>query len=291
VSQDGTLWGGGAYDGVFSIDLIKDRNFIQRAYALSLFHSEPKDILMIGIGSGSWAKVVAHHPQLEKLTIVEINPSYLELIKNSPKISSILDNPKVKIKIDDGRRWLKSNPEKKFDLIIMNTTFHWKNFASNVLSTEFLGIIRTHLKPGGMHFYNTTSSPEAQKTGAKFFPYAYRYINFLIASDTKIILNPERLKSVLTNYRIDGKPILNLKNKIHFKRLDEVVSIVDNFKPEPLRWRVGSMESRESILNRTKNYKIITDDNMGSEWRHITKQLSRIFSRFLYFVGVVSIQS
>jgi spermidine synthase len=57
VSQKNELSGGGATDGVFSIDIINDRNLIQRPYAISLFHPEPKEILMIGIGSGSWAQV------------------------------------------------------------------------------------------------------------------------------------------------------------------------------------------------------------------------------------------
>jgi spermidine synthase len=102
------------------------------------------------------------------LTIIEINPSYLELIKQYPTISSILDNQKVEIVIDDGRRWLNSNQEKKFDMIVMNTTLYWRSLVSNMLSVEFLQKIRAHLKPGGIHFYNTTSSLEAQKTGATF---------------------------------------------------------------------------------------------------------------------------
>jgi len=267
VGQYGTLWGGGAYDGVFSTDLINDKNTIQRAYSISLFHPAPKEVLMIGLASGSWAKVIAHHPQLEKLTIVEISPSYLKLIKNNPETSSILNNPKVQIVIDDGRRWLNSHPNKKFDIIVINTTYHWRAFASNLLSIEFLKIIQAHLKLGGAHFYNTTSSPEAQKTGAVFFPYAYRFFNFLIVSDREIRLNPERLKTVLESYQIDGKPIFNLKNKNHVERLEDVLSIVDNFKPEP-GWFDPSMELRESILKRVENYPIVTDDNMGTEWHY-----------------------
>jgi spermidine synthase len=268
VAKDRTLWGGGAFDGAFSIDLINDKNTIQRAYSLSLFHPEPKEILMVGLASGSWAQVIAHHPQLKKLTIIEISPSYLKLIKNYPETSSILNNPKVEIIIDDGRRWLNSHPDKKFDIIVMNTTYHWRAFASNLLSIEFLKIIQVHLKPGGVHFYNTTSSLEAQKTGAVLFPYAYRYINFMMVSDMEIRLDPIRLKTVLESYQIDGIAVFNLKNENHVKRLEEVLSIVDNLKPEPLDWFDFSMESRESILKRAENYPIITDDNMATEWHY-----------------------
>ncbi|MBZ5585763.1 MAG: hypothetical protein LAQ30_26930 [Acidobacteriia bacterium] len=106
MTPDGTVYGGAIYDGRFSVSLVDDRNIIARAYALSAFHPAPKDVLMIGLASGSWAQVVANHPQVEKLTLVEINPGYLNLIPHHPEVASLLHNPKVDIVIDDGRRWL-----------------------------------------------------------------------------------------------------------------------------------------------------------------------------------------
>ena len=31
---------------------------------------------MIGLSAGAWAEVVANHPQLDELVVVEINPGY-----------------------------------------------------------------------------------------------------------------------------------------------------------------------------------------------------------------------
>ena len=45
---------------------------------------------MIGLSSGSWAAVVAAHPSLERLTIVEINPGYLKLIPKYPDVAGLL---------------------------------------------------------------------------------------------------------------------------------------------------------------------------------------------------------
>jgi spermidine synthase len=39
-------------------DLTQDVNGILRPYALTLFHPAPRDVLMIGLSSGSWAKVM-----------------------------------------------------------------------------------------------------------------------------------------------------------------------------------------------------------------------------------------
>jgi predicted membrane-bound spermidine synthase len=118
VTPDGTVYGNGAYDGRITTSLADDRNLIVRAYALAGLHPAPRHVLMIGMGGGAWAQVVAHLPGVEKLTIVEINPGYLEMLARHPEVASLLRNPKVEIVIDDGRRWLNRHPDRRFDLIV-----------------------------------------------------------------------------------------------------------------------------------------------------------------------------
>ena len=138
VSKDGTVFGGGVYDGRFNTSLVHDSNLLARAYAIGAFHPQVRHLLMIGLSSGSWAQVMANFPGVEDLTVVEINPAYLQLIPQYPAVASLLQNPKVHIVIDDGRRWLLEYPRRRFDLIVMNTTFHWRDHASNLLSRDFL---------------------------------------------------------------------------------------------------------------------------------------------------------
>ncbi len=132
VSPDGTVFGGGVYDGKFSTDLINDQNGIFRAYAIAAIHSRPKEGCARDPDSlpGSWAQVLVHHPAVEHMTIVEINPGYLGLIEKHANVASLLHNPKVRIEIDDGRRWLTAHPDRRFDFILMNTTFNWRANAS-----------------------------------------------------------------------------------------------------------------------------------------------------------------
>jgi predicted membrane-bound spermidine synthase len=80
VDRTGTVFGNGMYDGRFTTDLVRDTNGIVRPYALSLFHPAPRDVLMIGLSSGSWAQVIANNPAVASLTIVEINPGYVQLV-------------------------------------------------------------------------------------------------------------------------------------------------------------------------------------------------------------------
>lgn len=263
VTPNGILFGGGVYDGRFNVDLIHDVNGIARPFALSAIHPAPQRVLMVGIGSGSWAQVVANHPQLEELTVVEINPGYLKLIPQYPAVASVLANPKVRITIDDGRRWLLRNPEQKFDAIVMNTTLHWRNHASTLLSVDFLRAARQHLNPGGVLFYNITGSDDALATGLEDYPYALRFLSCLAVSDSPIVFDRARWRAVLLSYVIDGKHVIDPNDAGQMARLDEIV----NIKEDPTGHQSFSIETHDQLRQRLQGRLIITDDNMGVEWR------------------------
>lgn len=266
VSNNGIVYGGGIYDGRFNVSLPDDTNGLERPFALSYFHPDPREVLMIGLSSGSWAQVVANHPRVEHLTIVEINPGYLQLIARVPEVASLLKNPKVHIEIDDGRRWLIRNAGRKFDAIVINTSYNWRSNISNLLSVEFLQLIRQHLNPGGVEFYNTTDSDEVLATGLSVFPYGMRVANFLLLSDSPLQLDAQRWRAVLLKYQIDGKPVFDLSLPTHRQRLNQVLSLPDTFDRKDATF--FTLESADHIRARTGGTRLISDDNMGTEWFH-----------------------
>ncbi len=215
---------------------------------------------MIGLSSGSWAQILAHRAGVEHVTIVEINPAYLELIPKYPSVASLLTNPKVEIIIDDGRRWLAAHPERRFDLIASNTSFHWRAGATNLLSVEFMATIRAHMNPGAIMTYNTTSSNDAQKTGATVFRHALRTDNFLVVSDSPLRVDLDAWRGLLQSYRIDGRPVFDLARPRDREKFDSLVLWASRFGPE------AGLETGDSILARTARNRLITDDNMGVEW-------------------------
>jgi predicted membrane-bound spermidine synthase len=267
VDQSGTVFGGGVYDGHFNIDPVNDSNGIFRAYAVAGLHPLPKKILVIGLSSGSWAQVVANSPGVEDVTIVEINPGYLPLIRERAGVATLLQNPKVHIVIDDGRRWLVGHPDQRFDFILMNTTFNWRSNASNLLSRDFLRLLRGHLASGGIAYYNATWSKDVLETGISQFPYALRIAGFLVVSNSPFALDKDRWKAALLQYRIDGHRMYvlprdgeSLNNTLHLA--DEM-----DLPGAAIGLPNGMLESRTHILERCRGSLIITDDNMGTEWR------------------------
>ena len=179
VTPGGAVFGGGVYDGFFNVNPLTDVNIVERVYALSAFCAAPKRILVIGLASGSWAQILANHPQLVSMDAVEINPGYLKLIPQYAVVQSLILNPKVHIYLDDGRRWLLAHPEARYDVVVANTSFHWRDHSSGLFSVEFLELIRAHLNPGGIYYFNSTESDDTIATALKIFPHGLRVINFL----------------------------------------------------------------------------------------------------------------
>jgi spermidine synthase len=270
VTQDGTVYGGGAYDGRVNTSLVHDRNAIFRAHAVGAMHPAPKNVLMVGLATGAWAQIVANLPQVEKLTVVEINPGYLELIAKYDEVKSLLTNPKVEIVIDDGRRWLNRHPDARFDAMVMNTTWHWRGHSTNLLSVEFLELVRARLAPGGLLYFNTTSSDDVKKTAATVFPHAMRVYNFMAVSDTAFWFDKDRWRTTLSTMKIDGQPIIDTSTEEGKKLLEDLVRYADTIDAPP---DDEGLEKRESVLARANaaGALVITDDNMVPEWRKVLR--------------------
>ncbi|MHC4938046.1 MAG: spermine/spermidine synthase domain-containing protein [Planctomycetota bacterium] len=251
VTEEGEVFGGGVYDGKFNVDPANDINGIFRCYAGFAFREPPKSVLVVGLGSGSWAQVLANHPAVERVQVIEISEDYLAVIRHSPVVRSLLDNPKVNIVIDDGRRWLNRHDD-RFDWIAQNTTYHFRAHATNLLSREYLELSRKHLNPGGILVYNTTRSLDAQRTGAVTFEHCWLIDNAMIVSDRPLVRDKERLRKVLAGYTIDGKRLFPDGRT----GIDAIVN--DD------RWY-----DRDRVLARTEGAVVITDDNMASEWAHL----------------------
>lgn len=268
VSQNGTVYGGGIYDGTFNLDPYHDVNGIIRPYSLSLFHPDPKEVLMIGLASGSWAQVVANNPYVQHLTVIEINPGYPSLIGQYPLVQTLLSNPKVRLVVDDGHRWLEAHPEATFDAVLANTTFHYRAYSSNMLSTEFDQLIQRHLNQGGVYLYNSTGSIRALRTGCSSFRYGYRVLNNLMVSDSPFDLDVERWRRVLTAYTIDGHVMFPQDTPEQVQALEAIVAMAHEASDEGIEPAARRLESCQSILQRTSALPLITDDNMGTEWRY-----------------------
>jgi len=245
------VFGTNVYDGIASTDVDRNANRLDRVYMLALMHPDAKRVLAVGMSTGAWVRAVQGFPGVERIDVVEINPGYIDLLRLYPALAPLLSDPRIHIHIDDGRRWLKRNPDARFDLIIQNTTYHWRSNAGNLLSREYLENVKQHMNPGAVLTTNTTGSFDVLATMAAVFPYTYRYTNFGYASDRPLQPNFSLIKSVS---RPDGSLFQTVAPP------GSVVAALALGRIEP----VNSFIARHDAAHAW----IISDDNLVTEYRH-----------------------
>lgn len=204
--DDGDVtYGGNAYDGRVNVDMNLNSNMLDRAYLMALLHPQPRRVLVIGLSTGAWTQAILGFPGVEQVDVVEINPGYRDLIASHPNVAPLLKDPRVKLHFDDGRRWLRSHRDARYDLIFQNTTFHWRAYTSLLLSREYLQEMSRHLAPGGIVAMNTTDSLDAYATALDVFRHVARYSNFAYMSDRPLQRRPDA-EAVLRACRTLGQP-------------------------------------------------------------------------------------
>jgi spermidine synthase len=117
----------------------------------TLTSAHPRSILVIGCGAGITAGAVSIDPRVDRETIVEIEPLVPQAASRyfgEPNFD-VLRNPKVQLRIDDGRRYVITTKE-RFDGITIDPLDPWVKGAANLYTKEFLEVLKRHLNPGGV---------------------------------------------------------------------------------------------------------------------------------------------
>src|SRR5215468_6720580 len=117
----------------------------------TLIPENPGRVLVIACGSGVTAGSVSIDPRLQKETIVEIEGLVPKVVSTyfSDHNFDVLKNPKVEVRIDDGRHYLLTSKE-KFDGITSDPLDPWVKGAAALYTREFFEIAKQHLNPGGV---------------------------------------------------------------------------------------------------------------------------------------------
>jgi hypothetical protein len=202
------VYGGNIYDGRAIVEMERDANWLDRGTIMLAAHPNPEWVLVVGMSVGSWTKMLLASPRIRELHVVEINPAYIQLLKGYPQLAGLLEDPRVRIHIDDARRWMRRHPEERFDLIIQNTTFYWRANATNLLSFEFMSQVLGHLKPGGIVGINTTTSDDVVFTARKAFPHTAIFKSFVYGSNRPFPPSSPEAAARLRELTLNGAPLL-----------------------------------------------------------------------------------
>jgi spermidine synthase len=117
----------------------------------TLVPKTPTKVLVIGCGAGVTAGAVSIDPMVKDQTIAEIEPLVPRVVSThfAAHNFDVVNNPKVKIHLDDARHYLLTTDE-KFDAITSDPLDPWVKGAATLYTREFFEVVRSHLNPGGV---------------------------------------------------------------------------------------------------------------------------------------------
>ena len=116
----------------------------------ALVHPQPRSSLVIGLGTGSTAGWLGSVPEMERVDAVEIEPAIIEVARQCADVNErVLDNPKVRIHIDDAREVLLAS-KNSYDIIFSEPSNPYRAGISSLFSREFYQAVKKRLAPGGI---------------------------------------------------------------------------------------------------------------------------------------------
>jgi spermidine synthase len=116
----------------------------------ALLHARPKSILVVGCGAGVTAGTFVVHPEVEHITICEIEPLIppASALYFSRENHNVMHDPRTRIVFDDARHYVLTSTE-KFDIITSDPIHPWVKGIAPLYSTEYFELVKRHLNPGG----------------------------------------------------------------------------------------------------------------------------------------------
>ncbi len=132
------------------------------AHLPMLLADDPKNVMLIGHGSGITTGSMIMHP-IEKLITLELEPAVIEGSRFfDPFSHNVLDDPRVSLAEDDARNYLLRTDE-KYDVIVSEPSHPWRSGSAKLFTQEFFQLGKEHLSAGGIfsqwiHFYGIRST-------------------------------------------------------------------------------------------------------------------------------------
>jgi spermidine synthase len=170
----------------------------------ALLARDPRRVLVVGLGSGMTAGATSAHPTVERVTLVEIEPRVTGVARTfAPYNHAVLDSPKVRLVINDGRNFLMTTRE-TFDVITADPIHPWFRGAGYLYTTEYFQLAARRLTPGGvvaqwLPIYELTPDDlrSIVRTFRQHFPHTLLWLTHydaeLIGSNSPLLLDEGEL--------------------------------------------------------------------------------------------------
>lgn len=121
------------------------------AYIPLLLHSSPRDVAVVGFGTGRTAGLYAQHPAVERVDVVEIAQGALASGHDvfAGFNGQVLVNPKVRTFLDDGFNFMKYQ-RAVYDVVSLDPFSPRDPGSARLYTREFLTAVKERLTDGGV---------------------------------------------------------------------------------------------------------------------------------------------
>ncbi|MCA9573374.1 MAG: hypothetical protein KC656_36310, partial [Myxococcales bacterium] len=143
----------GAFEGVFTPTLLTILGvimFLREGWVVGQVGLAGAWVI-VGLASGITAGAVVQHQAPTTIDLVELEPAIVAAShifdehNNRP-----LEDPRLKLHLNDGRNHLTLAPEGHYDLVVAEPSNPWLSGVSNLFTREFFELGASRLAPGGV---------------------------------------------------------------------------------------------------------------------------------------------
>jgi spermidine synthase len=168
-----------------------------------LLHPEPRDVFLLGLGSGvTLASALLH--SVERVDVVEISPEVVDASRFFATVNrNALDDPRAHLILGDGRSHAMLSA-RKYDVIISEPSNPWMAGVAALFTREFFLAARDRLSPGGIvcqwaHTYDMTDSDLRSIVGTFLSVFPEGTMWLIGEGDLLLIASTEPLATHLEN--------------------------------------------------------------------------------------------
>lgn len=149
VSRDRDLYiaTNGKIDGSSHFDMPTQK---LSAHLPLLLHENPREVAVIGLGTGVTAGSATLHEQVDRVKVIEIEPAMVQGARYFSEFNQgVLDSEKAEVTITDGRLHL-TLANRAYDVISSEPSNPWIAGVAGLFTEEFYRLGRDALREGGL---------------------------------------------------------------------------------------------------------------------------------------------
>ncbi len=186
----------------------------------------PRRVLILGGGDGLAVREILKYPQVESITLVDLDPEMTRIFSSNPMLTKLNDksllSPRVRVINADAFPWVDSNAD-NFDFIVIDFPDPTNYSLGKLYTTAFYRAVARHLSAQGFLVVQSTSPMFARdsfwciaqtlkQAGLQIFPYHVYVPSFgewgFILAGTHEYVPPKALPAGLRFLSVDGLPAL-----------------------------------------------------------------------------------